>query len=47
MPAGQEGGLAAGEDDQGSGLPGQSETEPGGLAKQERRLLEALPGGAS
>ena len=47
MPASQEGGLAAGEDDQRSGLPGQSEAEPIGLAKQERRLLEALPGGAS
>ena len=47
MPAGQEGGLAAGEDGQRSGLPGQSEAEPVGLAKQERRLLEALPGGAS
>ena len=47
MPAGQEGGLAAWEDGQRSGLPGQSEAEPVGLAKQERRLLEALPGGAS
>jgi len=47
MPAGQEGGLAAGEDGLRSGLPGQSEAEPGRLAKQERRLLEALPGGAS
>ena len=47
MPAGQEGGLAAGEDGERSGLPGQSEAEPGRLAKQQRRLLEALPGGAS
>ena len=47
MPAGQEGGLAAWEDGQRSGLPGQSEAEPGRLAEQERRLLEALPGGAS
>jgi hypothetical protein len=47
MPAGQEGGLAAEEDGERSGLPGQSEAEPVGLAKQERRLLEALPGGAS
>jgi hypothetical protein len=47
MPAGQEGGLAAGEDDQRSGLPGQSEAEPGRLAKQERRLLEGLSGGSS
>src|SRR3990170_694994 len=47
MPAGQKGGLGAGEDDQRSGLSGQSEAEPGRLAKQERRLLEALPGGAS
>jgi hypothetical protein len=47
MPAGQEGCLAAGEDGERSGLPGQSEAEPVGLAKQERRLLEALPGGAS
>jgi hypothetical protein len=47
MPAGQEVGLAAGEDGDRSGLPGQSEAEPIGLAKQERRLLEALPGGAS
>ena len=47
MPAGQEGGLAAEEDGGRSGLPRQSETESGRLAKQERRLLEALPGGAS
>jgi len=47
MPAGQEGSLAAGEDGQRSGLPGQSEAEPVGLVKQERRLLEALPGGLS
>jgi len=47
MPAGQEGGLAAEEDGQRSGLPGQSEAEPIGLAKQERRLLEALPSGSS
>ena len=47
MPAGQEGGLAAEEDGQRSGLPGKSEAEPVGLAKQERRLLESLPGGAS
>jgi hypothetical protein len=47
MPAGQEGGLAAEEDGERSGLPGQSEAEPVGLVEQERRLLEALPGGAS
>jgi len=47
MPAGQEGGLAAREDGERSGLPSQSETESGRLAKQERRLLESLPGGAS
>ena len=47
MPAGQEGSLAAGEDGERSGLPGQSEAEPVGLVKQERRLLEALPGGLS
>lgn len=46
MPASQEGCLAAGEDGERSGLPGQSEAEPGGLAKQEHRLLEALPDGA-
>ena len=47
MPAGKEGVLAAEEDGQRSGLPGQSEAKPVGLAKQTRRLLEALPGGAS
>ncbi len=47
MPAGQEGGVAAEEDGQRSGLPGQSEAEPCRLAKQQRRLLEALPGSAS
>lgn len=46
MPAGQEGGLAAEEDGHRSGLPSQSETESGRLAKQEHRLLESLPGGA-
>jgi len=47
MPAGQEVGLAAEEDGKRSGVSGESEAEPGRLAKQERRLLEALPGGAS
>jgi hypothetical protein len=44
MPAGQEGGVAAAEDGPRSSLPSQPETESGRLAKQERRLLEALPG---
>jgi len=47
MPAGQEVGLAAEEDGGRSGLQGESEAEPGRLVEQERRLLEALPGGAS
>ena len=47
MPAGQEGGLAAREDGERSGLPGKSEAESGRLVEQERRLLEALPGSAS
>jgi hypothetical protein len=47
MPAGQEGGLAAREDGSRSSLPSQPETESGRLAKQERRLLEALPSGSS
>ena len=47
MPTSQEVCLAAGEDDQRSRLQGQPEAEPIRLAKQERRLLESLPGCAS
>jgi len=47
MPTCQEVGLATEETGKRSGLSGESEAEPGRLAKQERRLLEALPDGAS